>query len=478
MGLTQTINFDTPGNFNYDASLIDLSSGAAKLKDLSPANATFFAGFEAGDFNGDYGGGVLTGTNSGGVLTTGGGGKFGEALNLTGGTLKYVYFPAALNADFTQVGAIGMWVKPNYTASPSSVRQFFSISKDHTGSLNNLMESYHDNTAGTGHIWWRLFDSAGGSIFSADLGAWSPVSGTWYYLEWNIDITTGASRFFINGTQFGATQATTGTRTNTAGFLNVGTDRSLATTTDFLFDDIVVFSAVQHTANFTAPTTSRQKYSTANPSIYLKSGQLMDGLLGFTETSTIAGTDAVKHETFVDSVGKWFNGAAWAAANDTYTQTNLATEVDTNKATLGISTGASVYWKSFLHSANGRTTPTLTRLSVNYNFFDPEVLPSTTILTAWAKDFLGNRQATNVTIIVTLKAPFWNGENLIETGVQSFSPDAQGYFEFSLVESSASGRKYNFAIQYKENGTTKVKKLGAAVVPNTGSAKLSTLLPL
>lgn len=480
MSLTQLITYNSGISFVYDSTLVDFSSGQAKLKSKAPATATFNAQYNI-DTNGDYGGGSLTGTASGAVIAASGGEFSQGALNCNGGTVKYVYYTATGNADSAQVGAISMWIKPNYSGVPAGVRQFFSISKDHS-TLPNLIESYHNS--GDGHVWFRCFDSAGSSIFSADLGVWTPVSGTQYYFEWNYDITLGASRLFIgvasgNATQLGATQSATGTRSSAnIGFFNLGTDRTLVVATDMQFSDVTVYNTVQHTAVFAVPSVSNQKYSTANPSIVVSSGVLADGFDGLTDVESVAGSDLIQGVISVDGQDKYWDGAAWSNSSG-YSQSNIVTTLNANHAALSL-IGNTLKLKLYLHSSRGNTTPSLTSAALLYNFFATKGTPSTCVVYAWAKDFL-NADDQNAQLIIENPSPFFNGNFLVKPGKQSFqfnSLNQPGYLEEEMIVSAIAGKSYTFSLQYTDalSGTVKTVTIGQAQVPNSATAALSSFL--
>ena len=126
-GSTEDWPFTTPGNYLYDAGLLEVIGGVGQLKSQSPANATFYASY-ASDINGNWGDGVLTGTATGGAAVSAG------FLDLAHDDIRYVSYVSADNFAGAQTGCIRFIVKPNYSGTPSTQEIFFDINN---GTDNN-----------------------------------------------------------------------------------------------------------------------------------------------------------------------------------------------------------------------------------------------------------------------------------------------------------------------------------------------------
>lgn len=279
MSITTNYTFTTPGNYTYNPADIEVAGGVARLiaqnnpgqifnQDFSSSTGftynaantefaagqvqqiakayrptyylgTFFANYDS-DINGNYGNGALTGTPTGGASVSGG------KLDLTGGG-KYVTYSATGNADSQQYGCFRFKFTPNYTGSPATNNSLFSIHRTIV-TLDNLIFLTHNSA---GNIILSVYNSAGAAIINTvNLGAWSPVSGTEYEFEFNWNITGGATRLFINGTQFGATQVNVGVRDSNILLVNIGAAYNGSNTVNGFFNDVQVFNCPQHTANY------------------------------------------------------------------------------------------------------------------------------------------------------------------------------------------------------------------------------------
>src|SRR5690606_17237049 len=87
--------------------------------------------------------------------------------------------------------------------------------------------------------------------------AWNPTAGTTYEIELVLDTQNGVCRLFIDGVLHG-TLGSTFTRSNTATRLYVGSN-AVYTPCDASFEDLIFFSNVQHTANYSPGYTVPEK---------------------------------------------------------------------------------------------------------------------------------------------------------------------------------------------------------------------------
>jgi hypothetical protein len=317
---TSVEDFSDDVGFVYDNTKAEFIAGKVQQKDKRPANATFGATYNS-SINGNWGNGVLTGTAFGGASVLNG------KLDLKGGS-KYVVYQALNNADSAQVGCVRLKYTPNYSGAPSLPRGLFSLSKTEA-TLQNAIYLYHHSN---GNLYTAIYNASGVVIFNDSMGAWNPVSGTEYEIELNWDITTGASRLFIDGTQFGATITGTGVRTSEVVFCKIGAAYNSTLITDAEFDDVVIFSTVQHTANYT-------KGYTLQDYIYLESEIV---LLPF----TYSGPGLIKALTDLVVVlsgsprftteNKYWNGSIWTASNGSYAQANDSTTIVSNLNSLNV----------------------------------------------------------------------------------------------------------------------------------------------
>lgn len=235
LGTTPRYIADTHGNFRIGNGIIG---------SIPPFSMTFHANYNT-VIDGSLGDGDLTGTAGGSPTPTINDGL----LDLTGGTANYISYDADLNADSQQTGTIRLLWIPNYTGNPSTNTTLFNISEANSD-LTNSIKILHLTTG----VLRLLIYSSTNSVILSHIVAWTGQAGQEYELELNYDLTSGATRLFVDGTILGVVQTATGTRSSTIGLLRVGSDESGVQTSDFKVNNITIYNSVQHTSNYT-PTS-------------------------------------------------------------------------------------------------------------------------------------------------------------------------------------------------------------------------------
>lgn len=361
MGLSQTINYDDGTGLSYDASLIAFSGGKARLKlaadtgktfsqafgssagftydaaatefvagvmrqiDKRPAGAIFYASFTS-SIDGNWGIGTLAGTATGAVPTPAG------TLDLRGGTLKYVSWNIDNVATLLQTGCIRLGYVPNYSGTPPTNQAI--VGKGNSSTDKNQLDIIH---LSDGNLLCRVYSNTSGVLIFSLSTAWSPVAGTTYEIELNYDADVGAghaaARIFINGVQLGSTATGSGSIVlGTSNQFRAGTQIGGASlTANFQLTYLAVFNTVQHTANYTAPSTGLAE------TIYLGDVVTMPsfayGGVGAVQSfDSVASTVSGAPRFIVNSL--YWNGSAWAESDGTYAQACTAAQWAANIATL------------------------------------------------------------------------------------------------------------------------------------------------
>ena len=313
----------TSGYTVYDTNL---TFEGVRQKDKRPYNSTCWSTYTT-DINLNYGDGVLTGTAVGGATIT------GNKLDCTGGG-KYVEYSATSNAELAQVGCIKMKYTPNYNGSPGANRTLVSLSETAI-STNNLFYLQH---VSAGQVFLTIWSSAGALITSSNLGAWNPTSGTEYEFEVNINITTGASRVFINGVQQGATVVATGLRSNNINFLRIGANYNATETSNGYYSDVVIFNSPQHTSNYTPGYTLTEKRYVNNNVIMPEMEYTGTGTLVSFDNLTTTESNTPKYTLQIARSGNYlyWDGGAWSTSDGTYAQATDKATFIANEATLPV----------------------------------------------------------------------------------------------------------------------------------------------
>lgn len=343
--------FASDTGFTYDSALAEFVSGLLRQKDQRPANAVFGATFTASaasNWN------PITPTLSGGAAATGG------LLVCTGATNIYAEYSDASIGNLGSIGAVKLKYKPNYSGSPASNTNIVSFAPT-SGNAGRLI-FFH---ASTGTLRVTAYNSAGTAIHTAvvfSASAWSPTSGTTYEMEFNWDTSTGTFRCFVNGGLIGTVSGSTFSRGTTAILMRVGAGTTYPVS-NASYDDVVLFSTVQHTGAYTAG------YSLAE-TIYLASVGILpewahSGAGEFLDAVNFAATDTLSPR-YTIQIGQsgnylYWNGSAWVTSNGSYAQSNPASTVLANIASLPVSGEVFIQVKiHFTDSNSQQSVDTLT----------------------------------------------------------------------------------------------------------------------
>lgn len=301
--------FTTPANYIYDAVKAEIVGGVGQLKSLAPADATFHANY-ASNINGNWGDGVLTGAATGGAAVSGG------FLDLSYEDVRYVSYASLDNFAAGQTGCVRFTVKPNYSGTPSTQQILFDTSNETDN--NNRIVVWQATAGSGGGLFARVASPSGVPIFSNEsFGAWSPTAGVEYEIEFNWDVTSGASRMFIDGVQIGSTHTDTGNH-NLTGLTTVrfGSNHTGSLTSNFYLKDTIIFDAVQHTANYTPGVAIPQtRYLETDPTIENVSGFSFSSVLSHFVVDSAETDSATKYQISPDNgtTYKWWSGATWVA---------------------------------------------------------------------------------------------------------------------------------------------------------------------
>lgn len=319
-----TETFDSDTGFIYDSDLTEFTGGQVQQKDQVPANAICGATYDE-DVNLEaWSGGVVTGDAQGGAGIT------DQKLDLTGGVNKYVDYDATGNADSQQTGCIRFEWIPDFSGGGT---QYIIELTQAAGNANNRIRMYLSGAL----LFWAISDSAGGSIVSQS-ESFTPVADTIYEIELNWDITSGATRMFIDGTQLGSTHTGTGTRSSSIGLLRLGKDLDGNGNPQFSINNLIIFDTVQHTSNYTPGyTVPNHTYAASNVTLpemeYTGAGTLVS-----LDSFTTSESGSPRYTIQIGRSGNYlyWDGAAWSTSDGTYSQANDVTTFNANRATLPI----------------------------------------------------------------------------------------------------------------------------------------------
>jgi hypothetical protein len=439
-----------------EATMVDaeIASGVLRLlKNALKDDVNFWADYAA-SVNPTRVRGTVTTTPVGAPTVSGG------KLVLTGGGVKYVDYDGSNHLNFGSTGAIRVPVTPNYSGTPSAAVAMFAILNS-SGSLANVINLYHNN--GTGQVSLEMYNSGGGIVVNQLMGVYAPTSGVEDEWELNVDVATGATRLFKNGTQFGATITSVFTRAATPNRLRIGGYSNGAMGTNISVGSAAAFSAVQHAANYSAPSVDPLKYDTGTARVATPiRAQLVSA---FTVVTSEGAAGSLKYGLEVDGVLKYFNGTAWVASDGTAAQLSTASQIVTGLPTL-LSKNSTVYLFIRLTSTDGTATPSIDEATLTYLYgaIEPGSPSKCNVFL-----FLTNAegvpvQGATVTVdVFRTAAEYLEAGSHVIFGKQSKLTDVNGYVSFDLIRSSAfesaTPVQYRIVIE-KASEKLKIKSIG------------------
>jgi len=401
--------FDSPTGFTYDNTKSEFVAGKLQQKDMRPVNATFYAAYTA-SINASWSTGVGTGAAYGGAAVLAG------KLDLAHADLRYVQYATTGNFTSGDRGCIRFKVTPNYSGNTPTTQNFIWISNNVN---NNNSLSIQNETGGYLTVTFR---TPTGATLKSITALWSPVSGTEYEFELDWDIVTQEARLFINGVKFLEALDLGAYTSSGCTHINLGTQAGKTQTSNFKIDDVLIFSTVQHTANYTPSWTNIYEtiyiwtYSDFPIWTYSGAGQI--------QSLTPAITISEGSEKWVIE-GYWWNGSIWVISDKTYAQANTAVEIAAHVLELIALIGFNPYPINTIIFQAGNTQSWIDNFNVEYTGqIYPTDNPTVEINSKWYIDALDlfSETATKIgtdQIKYILKKGtkwyYWNGSAWVES---------------------------------------------------------------
>lgn len=394
-GKAQLKLIDYPGNdfqedfaddigFVYDSDKAEFSGGQVEQKDQrNYSNASFEASYSS-VINGTRGLGALIGTPINGATIT------GSKLDLTGG--RSVNYDADLNADSQQTLCIKFKATPNFTGAPPTDYPLITICKANGDSDNIIMIRLQSN----GQLQIFIQDLTGAVIINTLQGVWNNVSGISYEFGLNVDITTGATRLFVenkgsgNCEQFGSTLTDTGTRDANIAFLNVGGNYNNIQFWDGYIEDLVIFPSVQNVTDYAAGEYSVPDYLYAASKVVVPEMQYAGAgtLIAVTNfVTSFVGSPRLTLEIGRSGDELYWDGAAWSVSNETYSQATDPATFAANAASLPVN--GEMYGEFYIYFTGSNSQSSFSDLIITLTAqIYPVDNPTVEIISRWYLDDL------------------------------------------------------------------------------------------
>jgi hypothetical protein len=208
-----------------------------------------------------------------------------------------------------------------------------------------------------------------------------------------------------------------------------------------------------------------EQYSTTNPKLSFTDTFDTEALLTFLSTFSQSGNDNITFTIVKDNVERYYN-SGWMVSNGIYSQSNTLTEIQNNLSTFFNESelGSHVSVNVFFHSDTGISSPTLTDITITYDFVEIDIDSiDTTIVYGFISDYqTGSKENKTVTAILNKKQVKYKDNIIYEREFFLTTTRSNGYWELALpdTENMTEGSKYIFNI----NGDIYIRKVPAPTI--------------
>jgi hypothetical protein len=435
--------FDTPSNYTYDNTKIDVSGSTAKLKrsianidytqdftsdvgftyditkaefvggilrkkDWRPVGYSFIAALHT-IIDGNWGGGVLTGTAVGGASIISG------WLDCTGSTDKYVRYAALGNISAaTQTGTYKTMYRPGTGTTQSEI---FSIAK--ASGAKNLI-ALTRLASGTFKI--QIYSNTITSIVNYTTPVYSTTPGTAYELEFFWDLDAGYTGLRINGTLLGIIQTGTGTRDTDVDYLRIG-GYYIVAACNASFKDVECWPTVQHHADYSPGYLVYETIYNASNFTIPEMASLTGGFLALQNfTSSVVGAPL-----FTVQVGRsgnylYWDGAGWTTSDRTYAKANSIATIVAHMGTLLVTGQMYIQFEGYFDDGNTLASIDTMTATMNqeylYPITNPTITPNSTFYSTELLNFIAATSivgSDNIKFIITENGSnfYWNGAAVV-----------------------------------------------------------------
>lgn len=245
---------------------------------------------------------------------------------LTGGTTPRLVYPVDSTNDGGQTGAVRLKFTPAFSGAPPQAFGIEFTSSD--GTTEVLSVQFETN----GDVRFAVFVGGIGKTVSGYVKTgFSAVAGREYAVEMDWDFTGNAHRLFIDGVSAGAvTCSATRTKVGAGGKLRVYSGLA----TDLLVRDLMLFTAVQHTADHSSAYSSIRTAHTPSVTVHCPA----DKTKYSTITANSSGELVIDPTTKTTLTSSWSGPFATPLANVVFSFTKVGNIVHASAAVPTITT--------------------------------------------------------------------------------------------------------------------------------------------
>jgi hypothetical protein len=363
-GTSNTWPFTTAGNYTYDSAKIEVTGDIAKLK-ANPGREIQYhmnesSGTTVSDVSGNSRDGTTQNMEDGDWVVA----KLNNGLRFDG-VDEYVDTNWSHGWERTQAFTFEAWIKTSTTGA----YQVILSNRATPGGQARAHDLFVNNN---NKIRLYVF---GNNLNRLGVESSSTVTdGSWHHIVATYDGTSAPSgcHIYIDNvdesltTVYNTLASTTVLAANTI----IGKFQNGGSYFTGDIDEVVIYAveltSAQVSSRYNSGSgTEEEGYDQNDPTIVPNTGfAFTTNLSAFTETATKGGSSEIKYHCSSDdgTTWKYWTGAAWVVTDDSYTQANTATDVNTNIGTLAAS--GTFTFRALLHSSDGIDNPELDKIDV------------------------------------------------------------------------------------------------------------------
>jgi len=212
-------------------------------------------------------------------------------------------------------------------------------------------------------------------------------------------------------------------------------------------------------------------------SLYINEVFEMELLTSFAATVTEPASCSVRFQLLVDDILYYYSGG-WVASDGTVAQGNTAAQIDTNKATLGVSINGSKVKVRAVLTGTVTATPTLSSVTLAYDYDAVEpTAPAKCYVHITLRDLIGVifdgvTENAGAKFWCKAESPIGHTGQLIQSETQETTFNATGQAVLLLNETETPNKNVRFFVSYPESGSLRQIAFHPCVIPLAGSVNL------
>ncbi len=468
-----SIAYDNASNLTYNSTLVETVGSNTKLKKINLAPDEILGASFRVDGSLDRSLATLTGTFVGSAKHTN---LLGVGyVDLRGGNFSSYLSLDPSNSISNQQACLRVKMTPNYNDKPSIDSHFFTQSLSN-GNANSAIRIWHE--ASTGLLRAYISNSSGSTALDLRTGAWSAVIDQEYELEFNLDFTNGTAELYVDGVKLNEVSLfiVASWSVGSIGFMALGATHNPATSSaNCLLRDLQIFNSVQHSSSFSGeiPRTF-EIYSTLPQLVIHNSPITTDGLLSFDSAySTATSESEVRFILQFAGQAYYWDSLAWVISDGSIAQSNDPITFKTNFSAFPTPVGANLSIHALLISVNGIDTPTITSISIGFDFFAIQGLCETTLIHGYILD--GCSPVEDAIVHFVAESIFYINGNFQWINHKA-TTNHLGYFEIELPETETAGKTIDAIISFYDSaGEERTLDLLVIVPKPTDSIRTKSL---